>query len=78
MPRYTVQHRYSARRDGQTLGPWVEGDETELTGDEAAWVNRDSPGTLAPVVDKPSTKPAEREAEPAKDRQHRGGRNRGT
>lgn len=70
--RYQVQHPYFSRCDGQTFGPWVEGDEAELSAEVAEWVNRDSPGTLVPVVEKPAPKPAEA----AKDRQQRGGRGR--
>lgn len=68
---HTVNHSYTARRDGQTFGPWVEGDQVELTAEDVEWVNRDSPGCLAPVK-------AEREQPAVADRQHRGGRNRGT
>lgn len=57
MPRYTVKHAYSAARDGQRLGPWVEGDEIEVDADVAAFVGVDSPGALAPVKDEPKAKP---------------------
>lgn len=67
---YTVTRSYTSRRDGQTFGPWVEGDQVDLTAEDADWVNRDSPGTLA------EPKP-ERQQAPTADRQHRGGRNRG-
>lgn len=50
MPNYTVHHRYTAVRDGQRFGPWVEGDAVQLTEDEADWVNRDSAGCLIEVV----------------------------
>lgn len=66
---YTVGHSYTARRDGHTFGPWAEGDQVDLTAEDAEWVNRDSPGTLTA---------AKREQAPVADRQHRGGRNRGT
>lgn len=46
MPRFAVQHSYTARRDGQTFGPWVAGDEADLQPVDAEWVERDSPGTL--------------------------------
>lgn len=72
MPRYEVQRPYSSRRDGKQYGPWVEGDVPDLTDEEVEWLNRDSPGVLA--AEKP--KPAERDATPAKDRQHRSGRTR--
>jgi hypothetical protein len=43
--RYAVMHRYSSA----DYGPWDEGTTIELDGASAAWVNRDSPGTLAEV-----------------------------
>ena len=46
MPRYRVGHSYSSRCDGVTYGPWAQGEEVELDVTAAAWVNRDSPGTL--------------------------------
>lgn len=49
MPRYTVQHRYAASRDGQTFGPWEPDTEVDLDEPDAEWVNRDSAGTLEPV-----------------------------
>lgn len=64
MNRYTVNHSYRSRRDGQDFGPWSKGDEVELSDGDAEWVERDSPGTLA------------RQADRVADRQHRGGRNR--
>jgi hypothetical protein len=48
--RYAVLHRYSSGEHG----PWEMGTTVELTPTQAAWVNRDSPGTLAEV--KPGTK----------------------
>lgn len=50
MPRYTVQHRYFAVDNGRSVGPFEPGSTVELEEDRAAWVNRDSPGTLEPVV----------------------------
>lgn len=76
MPRYTVAHRYTSQRDGQTFGPWEPGDEVELEQADAEWVNRDSPGALA--LPAPPAKAAPRQAAPAPDRQHRGSKNRGT
>lgn len=70
MPRYLVNWRYSAYRDGVTYGPYAEGDTVELSEADAAWIDRDSPGVLA------AEKQAEREAKPTANRQHKGGRNR--
>lgn len=47
MPDYIVSHRYTARRDGQTFGPWEKGDAVQLEQADADWVNRDSEGCLA-------------------------------
>lgn len=44
--RYAVLHRYSSGEHG----PWEMGTTVEMTPAEAAWVNRDSPGTLAEVA----------------------------
>lgn len=49
MGRYVVNHTYRSYRDGQAYGPWSVGSEMELSAEDAAWVNRDSPGTLTPV-----------------------------
>lgn len=56
MPRYTVAHAYRAVDNGLVLGPWVEGDVVVLDPDRAAWVNRDSPGTL--LQPEPEEEPA--------------------
>lgn len=48
MPTYTVRHRYGAMRDGQRIGPWTAGMRIELDQADAEWVERDSPGALAP------------------------------
>jgi hypothetical protein len=48
--RYAVLHRYASGEHG----PWEMGTTVELTPAQAAWVNRDSPGTLAEV--KPGVK----------------------
>lgn len=46
MPRYEVQHRYRSN----DFGPWVQGDQITLDDpEEAAYVNRDSPGTLLEI-----------------------------
>lgn len=81
MPRYQVAHAYSSTRDGQRFGPWVPGDTVELGEEDAAWLNRDSPGCLLStgVVEADVDQAAEGEAreKPAgANRQHRGGRNR--
>lgn len=80
MPRYTVQHKYRAVRDGQVLGPWRAGDEVELAEADAAWLEQDSPGLLAtpaPTSDPTPVVDVERQQTPARDRQARGVRNRG-
>lgn len=46
MPRYEVQHRYKSN----DFGPWEQGDQITLDDpNDAAYVNRDSPGTLAEI-----------------------------
>lgn len=46
MPRYQVQHRYKSN----DYGPWEQGDQVTLDDPEdAAYVNRDSPGTLVEI-----------------------------
>lgn len=45
MPRYRINHRYSSGDHG----PYEEGNEVELTEEEAAWLNHDSPGLLNEV-----------------------------
>lgn len=46
MPRFEVQHRYRSN----DFGPWEEGDQITLdNADDAAYVNRDSPGTLKEI-----------------------------
>lgn len=83
MAAYDVRHRYSAYRDGQQIGPWAEGDRIDLSEADAEWVNRDSPGCLlaaggvveaAPEVGGDGT---ERQKPAGRNRQHRGGANRG-
>lgn len=80
MAEYKVNQSYRARRDGQEFGPYDAGTTVELDDHDAAWVERDSPGTLTPLdiaADTETSKvDADGEAEPAKDRQHKGGRKR--
>lgn len=80
MSRFEVQHRYSSWRDGQRFGPWTKGDVIELSDDDAAWVNRDSEGALAPV-ESPSIPvedvPAPAEEPERPNRQHKSARTRG-
>jgi hypothetical protein len=76
MADFTVAHAYAARRDGRQLGPWQAGDVVDLEGDDADWVNRDSPGCLTPVDAAPAEQPG-RQKPAGRDRQHRGGQNRG-
>lgn len=92
MPEYLVQHAYRSARDGAEFGPWKAGEIVELTDADAEWLNRDSPGVVAvpkpaaPAVElEPAPKPeadelvesVERQQPPVRDRQARGGRNRG-
>ncbi|MEO3923006.1 hypothetical protein ABGB07_03870 [Micromonosporaceae bacterium B7E4] len=72
MTAYQVNHAYTARKDGRTLGPWVKGDTVDVDPADAEWVERDSPGALSEVKPKPS----ERQKPAGPDRQHRGGANR--
>ena len=52
--RYVVRHDY----ESGTAGPWRKGEILELDESIAAWVNHDSPGTLAP--EKPKRKRVQR------------------
>lgn len=73
---YEVQHPYHSV--GAQLGPWKAGEVIELDPAVAEWVNRDSPGCLAPPAP-PAAEPApERQKPAARDRQHRGSANRGS
>lgn len=74
MARYEVQHAYHSV--GAQVGPWKVGDLVELDEASAEWVNRDSPGCLVAAAEAPRGEPV-REQLPGRDRQHRGGRNRG-
>lgn len=87
MAKFKVGQRYSANRDGQSVGGWPVGLVVDLDVELAMWVLRDSPGTLTPYVEAtPEAEPAPgpetpveepaRDATPAKDRMHRGGRRR--
>lgn len=67
MPRYLVAHRYFSN-----LGTFAEGTEVEVDEHLAAWINRDSPGTLVLAPKKERALEA-----PPQDRQHRGSRKRG-
>ncbi len=59
MPRYRINHRYNSG----DFGPYAEGTEVELTEEEAAWLDHDSPGVVI-LVDTAS----ERDARQAADR----------
>lgn len=71
MPQYTFTQRYRS-----SYGQGDEGDVVDLTEQQAADINRDSPGTLAPVVDEPDAETRALDA-PPKNRQVTGGRKRG-
>jgi hypothetical protein len=78
--RYEVRHAYRSSRDGQQYGPWAGGETIELSEADADWVNRDSPGCLLAaggVVEAAPEVGEERQKPPARNRQHRGGTNRG-
>lgn len=68
MPRFKVKHAYQAFRDGARIGPWGADEEVEVDAELAEWVDRDSPGALEVVRDKPEAKP---------NRQHSGAKSRG-
>lgn len=85
MPAYQFQQTYRS-----SYGRGDEGDVVDLTEQQAADINRDSPGTLAPVMeDEPVEEPVIDEADageepdtraldaPPKNRQVTGGRKRG-
>ena len=52
-------YRVTRAYRGGEHGPWVEGQTVELAPGDAAWVNRDSPGTLeeAGAPKEPAWKP---------------------
>lgn len=83
MPRYLVNHGYRSFSDGRQFGPFTAGETVELDSAEADWVNRDSPGCLAPSpAEEPAADPADAEDEPAEEpapqpnRQHKPARKR--
>jgi hypothetical protein len=45
MPKFIVLHKYRS----DTFGPWEPGAVIELTEEQAAWVQHDSPGCLMPA-----------------------------
>lgn len=61
MPRYVTRHGYGSKYGEGYLGPWESGIEVELSEEEAAWVNRDSPGCLAGVGAEQDVPPADAE-----------------
>ena len=72
MSAYTLNHAYSAARDGRQFGPWEAGETVELEPVDAEWIARDSPGALTEAT----PKAAERQKPAGADRQHRSGANR--
>jgi hypothetical protein len=70
---FTAQRSYSSRRDGRQFGPWAAGETVDLDPEDAAWVERDSPGCLRAV---PPAAAETRQKPPLPDRQARGGANR--
>lgn len=50
MADYTVNHRYTSRRDGVQFGPYEPGTVVQLDESDAEWVNRDSPGCLTATL----------------------------
>lgn len=50
MPRFKVTQDY--RSNG--VGPLVKGESVELDAETAAFVDRDSPGTLTPALGEPT------------------------
>lgn len=84
MPRYTIQRSYASAHNTKVYGPWEAGEVIELEQHIAEWVDRDSPGVLAPVVDEPEESETSeppvaetRQRKPSRDRQYRTGQNRG-
>lgn len=86
MPRYKVNHRYASGPVHDRIA-FEAGHETELSEEDAARINADSPGTLTAVVPEPEPEPEpeevpgeapkRRQSKPAPNRQQRGGANRG-
>lgn len=69
MTAFEVARPYRSWRDGRVFGPWQAGEVVDLDDADADWINRDSPGALAPAG-------GQRQAPPARDRQARPARNR--
>jgi hypothetical protein len=78
MAQYRVNHRYASFRDGRGFGPFDPDTVIELDEADAEWINRDSPGTLDDIAadTEESGVDPDGEAEPVKDRAHKGGRTR--
>lgn len=82
MNTYVVVHNYAAQRDGKRYGPLRPGELIELSDEEAAWIEADSPGALklpdADPAEDTTTVPVDQEpAEETKpNRAHKGGRTR--
>lgn len=76
MGTYTFGWNYQARRDGQILGPYREGDVVELDDELAGWINRDSPGILDQPQPEPEDQEPERQAKPKPNRQAKAPQNR--
>lgn len=54
MGHYRATRDYRSNHNGRQFG-YSEGDEAEVDDDVAAWVNRDSPGTLVPADEESET-----------------------
>lgn len=80
MAAYTVNHRYTAFRDGTRFGPYEPGTTVDLEPADAAWVNRDSPGCLTAAdshfVGESGPEMAPVDAPVSETRPLKGGRNR--
>ena len=78
MPRHTINHSYRSTRDGQTFGPWVQGDEIEVSAEDAEWLERDSPGLIVvtQATPKRDAEDAQRQAKEIPNRGLKGSRNR--
>ena len=67
MPAYQFQQRYRS-----SYGQGDKGDVVELTADQAAAINRDSPGTLKPKARAVESAPNNRQVTSAKNRSKAG------
>ena len=67
MPLYTFTRRYRS-----SYGQGDKGDVVELTADQAAAINRDSPGTLEPKSRAIEKAPSNRQVTTAKNRSKAG------